>query len=1068
MIFHQKAPLFILMLVCAGGPPAALALDLDGDGICDVWRARYHAAALDPDGDADADGASNRDEAAAGTDPFDPTCRLRAAIEKSGDDLRIDVTTQPGKRYQLLAAPSPGGPWSEHGTPVWSGGGELSLPAPTDGTVRFFRVRVQDADSDGDGVSDWAESQLAGYERENADSFGAEGGDQAGVREWLEALAGGQLSAAIISASATEKEGTPAVISYTRQGTLARPFTVFLKTLGPDNPARSAASAGDWIFKDAAGNLLSERLVIPAGQASADLHIHALADALSEVPEHLRVRVGGSSLDTAITLTDAANTAANQRLFVAYLRPLPGTASLGAGVATLRLPGDNDTATVTVSFSNLKSPVSSTQVQTENAAILQSVPPFNYGGQPWAIRASQFFLSDQAVLDALLGGGIHLGVFTETNVTGEIGGVFQITTGSTEFQAPPPAPALESLTGEALDRDIARFLTQASFGPAPQEIQALRDLVASHGGDRIAAYSAWIDGQFASHFPTLEAYARAANAQEAALNPELNLRQQNRRRGWWLLARHAPSQLRERMAFALSEIFVVSDIDTTIRNRAYGSSNYDDMLRGAAFGSYRTLLEGVSTHPIMGQFLSHLKNQKAVYDTQGNPVTSPDENYAREIMQLFSIGLVELHPDGSLKLGPDGLPIATYGQNDIAELARVFTGWSFSKRHAADTSVIDNNNFFQGNGALLLEASWTHPMKMFQAYHDTGAKSLLGLDIPAEQTGEQDLAMVLDHLAAHPNTAPFICRRLIQRLVTANPTPGYLHRVASAFTASGGNLGETVRAILLDPEARNPQFGYEIAGAGKVREPLLRYTAFLRAFDIRSELRLSDLTDYGYPAEELAAFPAGTTRVRMGDTDATLGQTPRDAPSVFNWFQPDYAPPGALSSNGLVSPELQIANENSTYTSTNFIYTLIFLNNGQNGEALPLQTEPPSTYTAISDNLILSFAPLRALYMGVLDVNGDGSFTAADNGTFNNAAAIRAACAAVLDHVDLMLCNGALKARYGESPGTPRDIILTGTEMLLRVNNSTNNAATQESVALNRMRHLLWLVATTPEAIVQK
>jgi uncharacterized protein (DUF1800 family) len=1060
--------------------PLAAASDVNGDGMCDVWQARYHAHGLDPDDDSDGDGRDNRAEAIAGTDPFKPGSGFAARIDEAADGVAIKASTEPGKLYQLLHAPAPDGPWTAEGAPQQAHGAELVLPGSSSGGQRFYRVSVTDSDSDADGVSDWAEMQLAGFEPANPNSFTTPGGDLAAVEDWLAQLAGGQLAAVVTQAAAYEKEATPAVIHYARSGDSGRPFTLFLKTKGPDHGSRSAAAPGEWFFTDGSGQPLTHRLVIPSGESSAELRVHPVADPSVEVPEHLRVLVGGSSLESGVTIADASPVAANQRLLVAYLRPLPGLSSLGSGVATIRLPGDNDTALVALSFSNLNSPVNSTQVLTENSAILQSVPPFNYGGQPWPIRASQNFLTDQAVLDALLSGSIQLGIYTEANVTGEISGFFQITSGSTEFQLPPEPQPLASLAGDELDRDIVRFLTQATFGPTPEDVQALRDLVATHSGDRIAAYSAWIDAQFAAASPGLEAYTRAANDQEIALysdpsktyyNPARDPSQNNRRHGWWLLARHAPDQLRQRVAFALSEIFVISDGDTVILNRSYGAANYYDMLKSSASGTYRGLLEGVALHPIMAQYLSHLKNQKALLDTNGNPITSPDENFAREIMQLFSIGLVELHPDGSLKLGPDGLPITSYTQNDIAALARVFTGWSFSKRNnpSASTTVVDNTNFFQSNGSERYEASWTNPLKLFPAYHDTAAKSWLGLELPAGRTGEEELADVLDHLAAHPNTAPFICRRLIQRLVTANPSPGYLYRVSNAFTSSGGNLGETVRAILLDSEARSPAIADGIAGAGKVREPLLRYLALLRAFGAKSELLLADLAPYGYPAEELAKFPAGTTRVRLGDTDSSLGQTPQSAPSVFNWFLPDFSPSGPVSANGLVSPELQIANENSTFTSTNYLYTIIDTTTGQGGTALVNQTEDGSPYTANSDNLIIPYATtLEPLYLAVMDTNGDGLMTNLDTGAFNNLGAIRNACEAVLDHVDLMLCGGALKARYGNTPGQPRAIILDAAVAVRSGSNNSNTAATQATSMRERIEDIVWLVASSPEFVVQK
>lgn len=1068
---------FWLSVACATGVCTASVVDLDGDGMCDVWEAAYHADGLLPDADADGDGASNRLEALAGTNPFAATSRFHASIERAGGQLEIQITGQAGKRYRLLKASTPHGTWEPVGEWQLSLVPDLHFPSGAVGNVGFYRVEVADADTDADGVSDWAEMRLFGYDRTNPNTFSATGGDLAGVQEWVNQLRSGGVTAAVTSASAAEKEETPAVISYTRGGDLTRPFTLFLKTAGPDHPARATPLASEWMFKDALDQILTDRLQVPAGSSSALLRVVAMKDTLAEVPEHLRIKVGATSLDTALTLIDAANAPANQRLLVAYLRPATGVSSLGSGVATIRLSGNNDTALIALSFSNLNSPVNSTQVLTENSAILQSVPPFNYGGQSWAIRASQNFLTDQAVLDALLSGAIQLSIYTEAHVTGEIGGFFQSTNGSTEFQTPPAPPAIETLTGAALERDIFRFLTQATFGPTLEDFDVMRDLIAQHSGDRLAAYGAWIDAQFALPSPSLEAYTRAANDQEIALYADptktyvdlaRDPNQANARRGWWLLARHAPDQLRQRVGFALSEIFVISDGDSTIANRAYGMTNYYDMLKNSSSGSYRDLLEDVALHPIMAQYLSHLKNQKAILDAQGNPLTSPDENFAREIMQLFSIGLVQLHPDGSLKLGPDGLPMTAYTQNDIAALARVFTGWSFSKRNNPSTSltVVDNTSFFQGSGNERFESSWTNPLKMFSAYHDIGAKSWLGITLPANQTGEQDLVMVLNHLASHPNTAPFLCRRLIQRLVSANPSPGYLYRVSNAFTASNGNIGQTVRAILLDPEARSNAVADNIVGAGKIREPLLRYLAVLRAFGAKSELRLSDLSSYGYPAEELAKFPPNTTRVRVPDTDPVLGQTPQSAPSVFNWFLPDYTPSGELAGNGLVSPELQIANENSTFTSTNYLYTLIDNSTGQGGDTLVNQTQPESTYNANSENLIIPYeTTLEPLYLAVMDTNGDNTV---DLNEYKNSAQIRGACEAVLDRVDLLLCGGALKSRYGSIAGQPRALILDAVVSVRSSSNTSNTLSNHPLSMRERIEDILWLVVSSPEFLVQK
>ena len=1054
-----------------------LALDADSDGMCDVWEARYHATTLLPGADEDRDGISNLDESRAGTNPSDANSRHAASITSQAGAFQISVVSQLGKRYQLTSCLTLDGPWLPVGSAVAGTGNPLNLPAPAAGEAGFFRIAVTDADDDGDGLNDWAERQLLGFDPNSADTFGAgvPGNDLSVATEMLQMLRDGNVSVEVTATTAYEKENEAAGLTVSRSSAPGYPMTLFLKPAGATNSTKSSAANDDYDLKNAANQVVT-RLVIPAGDFSAALSITPTADTRNEVPEQLRVLIGGSTLEGAVSIADAMPVAANQRLLVAYLGASPGISTIGSGIATVLLEGDNDLATVAVSFSNLASPVNSVQVLTTSSAILQSVPPFAYGGQTWMIRASQSFTSDQSVLDALLSGSVKLGVYTMVNVSGEIEGPFLATNGSTVFQTPPAAAPVGPLSGTALDRDIVRFLTQATFGPTPALITDLKTRIANAGGDQLAAYSTWIDEQFTVPSPSLLAYTTAANQQEiisrATLfptDPAFDPNSNNRRRGWWLHALHAPDHLRQRVAFALSEIFIISENDSLIMDRSYGAASYYDMLRTNASGSYRNLLEGVSTHPMMGYYLSHLRNSKATYDTGGNVVTSPDENYAREIMQLFSIGLVQLHPDGSLKLGSNGLPITAYTQTDITEMARVFTGWSFSQRNSPSNSntVIANTSFTYGNGSERFEAQWTSPMAMFTANHDTGAKSMIGLSLPANQTGQKDLADVLNHLSNHPNTAPFICRRLIQRLVTSNPSAGYLYRVSSVFTSSSGNFPAVVKAILLDPEARSQSQALSLTSSGKPREPIVRATAFLRAFGAKSQLPLADLTAYGFPASELAKFPAGTTRPRLSNSNATLAQSPLAAPTVFNWFLPDYSPSGLLAANGLNSPELQLANENTVIQSSNFIYTPIF-GGTPSVTSLVDQNLPPYSYGASAHNVLIDVTPLNAIYMAVVDINGDGQFTSLDVGTFNNATKIAEACTAVVDRIDFLLCAGGLNARYGNTAGKPRKLILDAVASISASGNNSNSATNQANYMRDRIRTALWLVMSSPECVIQK
>jgi hypothetical protein len=400
-------------------------------------------------------------------------------------------------------------------------------------------------------------------------------------------------------------------------------------------------------------------------------------------------------------------------------------------------------------------------------------------------------------------------------------------------------------------------------------------------------------------------------------------------------------------------------------------------------------------------------------------------------------------------------------------MARVFTGWSFSvvNSPADSDQVVANTNFYQGSGLIRHESQWTHPMSMFPAHHDTGPKSVIGLSLPAGQSGEQDLAAVLDHLAAHPNTAPFICRRLIQRLVTANPSPAYIYRTASVFTASGGNFAATIKSILLDPEARNPSNALANPGFGKKREPLLRHLAFLRAFDGKTSLLLSDLVEFGYPLDELSKFPAGTTRMRYWNSDRLLRQSPQSAPTVFNWFSPDYMPADILAVNNLTSPELKLTDETSYAGEINLNQEGIFWKIPT--ARLPAQNLSPS-YPSEAENLSIDLGPLEAIYLAVVDANGDGWFTSHDTATFNQPAAITAACEAVVDHIDLLLCAGSLKERYGGAPDQPRRIIIDAAASILSEGNAVDHAAYQASCMRARVRNALWLVMSSADAAIQK
>ena len=427
---------------------------------------------------------------------------------------------------------------------------------------------------------------------------------------------------------------------------------------------------------------------------------------------------------------------------------------------------------------------------------------------------------------------------------------------------PAPAPPPPSITAA----DASRFLAQASLGATRAQIARVQ----------VVGYAGWLDEQMALAPSTTRVDWLVAQGYDA-LGPGNSYR--NGQIGFdpsqWRKLVASPDTLRQRVTLALSEIIVVSMLGLSGGWRQFGGAAFLDLLEANAFGNYRSLLQAVSTHPTMGQYLTFRGNVKF------NPATGalPDENYARELMQLFSIGLLQLKLDGTPLLVA-GKVQETYGLDDITGLARVFTGWDF------DTSV---------TGTTTPDFR-RRPMVQTASKHETGASTFLGQTVPAGLSGAAALTAALDIIFAHPNVAPFISRQLIQRLVTSNPSPAYVQRVATVFVndSSGvkGNLRAVVKAILLDDEARSASNAAQ-PGFGKLREPLLRFVAWARAFNATSPSDAWAIGDQSDPA----------TR---------LGQSSLRSPSVFNFFRPGYVPPNsAIASAALVAPEFQITNESS-------------------------------------------------------------------------------------------------------------------------------------------------------------
>jgi uncharacterized protein (DUF1800 family) len=543
----------------------------------------------------------------------------------------------------------------------------------------------------------------------------------------------------------------------------------------------------------------------------------------------------------------------------------------------------------------------------------------------------------------------------------------------------------ETANGPYNVRQSGRFLTQATFGVKQAELARVEQI----------GYDAWLTQQFAlpptRHLPYLQA--------QAALG--LDIYQNSRQEAWFKRALEANDQLRQRVAFALSEILVVSDQNGAIEGQPFAMANYYDILVNNAFGNYRELLEQVTLSPVMGMYLSMFKNRKA--DATEN--IRPDENYAREIMQLFSVGLVQLNPDGTPALS-GGNPVPTYNQETIRGFAAVFTGWNWYQCPRSNPPEWWEWEYCPSGPEGNEQRGWLNPMQEWESYHASeGTKQLLvypnavpaGGVLAAGGTARADLETALDNVFRHPNVGPFLSYRLIQRLTTSNPSPAYVQRVAAKFNDDGtaqhvrGNLQAVVRAILMDPEARNP--AQAPAAFGKLREPLLRTTHLYRALNARS--------DDGYYREWNPEYYGAQAVLR--------------SPTVFNYFLPNYALPGEIAQAGLVSPEFQITTDTYLTRFANQMSGRVYWYWTGNPD---LDPQWHDITVDLSPLMEVSAHPQRLVdRIDVLFMNGAMSSFMAQT---------------IIDHVNTI--------DYNSWPGAPRE----------------------------RVQNALWLTLTSPEYVVEK
>jgi uncharacterized protein (DUF1800 family) len=357
---------------------------------------------------------------------------------------------------------------------------------------------------------------------------------------------------------------------------------------------------------------------------------------------------------------------------------------------------------------------------------------------------------------------------------------------------------------------------------------------------------------------------------------------------YWRNIMDHDDHLRQKILYALSQIFVVSDQVGAIQDHGEGLASFTEILNKNAFGNFKNLLRDVTLEPIMGMFLSHLNNSREIPHLN----IHPDENYAREIMQLFTIGLYELEITGEPKRDAEGELIPTYDQSDIQNLAKVFTGLGPGK-----TGLYADEDMPPRFGLGRFLTDFTHPMAMYEEYHDKTEKIIVGdFIIPANQTGMEDIDMALNHLFNHPNVGPFFCKQLIQKLVSSNPSPEYIKDIATIFNNNGqgvrGDLKSVIKGILLHPEARSCS-SLQSTNHGKLQEPFIRYLEVIKHIDLQ-------------PNENGSIFYNGQ------NVFFTTTQNFLRAPTVFNFYKPNYSPFGPLRKLDLLGPEFQIHNSTTS------------------------------------------------------------------------------------------------------------------------------------------------------------
>ena len=541
-----------------------------------------------------------------------------------------------------------------------------------------------------------------------------------------------------------------------------------------------------------------------------------------------------------------------------------------------------------------------------------------------------------------------------------------------------------------------RILEQATFGPTDDDLKAVQTLGTAKWIEQQLNSSSAYDSSSDSHQSHLQRYkAIAKMAEPSTYSSESDFNNNYHGRtsdyqtaAWFDNVLHGKDQLRQRVAFALSELIVISGSKQRTRFRGDSLASYYDILAKHAFGNFRNLMGEISRSPGMGVFLSHQGNKK--FNSSSN--THPDENFARELMQLFSIGLWKMNQDGSMVKDSSGDPIASYTQDDVEELAKVMTGYDIK-----GNSKFGKTN--RGNGE-----EWASPMEFNSSHHEYASKTFLGSNIGAEGSSNSDpsdLDQALNIIFQHQNVGPHVGRHLITRLVTSNPSSSYISRIAEKFNNDGngnrGNLKEVVRSVLLDPEAREEEYS-NVGNFGKPKEPLLALTQFLRAFDVKP----------------LDGWKSRTNATMNGVyqffyLENIIGQSPLRSETVFNFFSSDFIPADShFISNSMVAPEFQIQSDTVLIKFHNLIRSSLNANEKnailENNASLK---DFASARSYTKQNYYINVDIELQIFENALDGDTNGDFI-----NINDTEKKKAAIQTLLKHLDEKLMGGEMPSDY--------------------------------------------------------